>query len=112
MTARSILIWVTVVVLVLIGVLGGVRFREHRRYQRGFEQVRHKMRIGDVMGLLGEPSRTQECSVTAGWDVAASAVDPSCTTEYWYESRLSPDQWVVGFNESGEAVMKYHVVSP
>jgi len=106
---RGVLIALLVAtVLVLVAFVS-----QKRRYDRAYDAVLPGMAKSEVLKRFGKPRYLRKCTLAPSWD--ADPLDKqssNCVEEVWYFSRISPEQWVIGFDQNGNAVTKYHLVSP
>ena len=67
-----------------------------------------------VLKLFGRPTEVRPCTTfSPQWDAKPLQGQPrQCVEEYWYFSKISPQQWVIGFDKEDKAVTKYYFSSP
>lgn len=108
-----------VVFLVLLVAAGaailasGTLYKRYKRYDAAYATLQPKTSKEEVVRQFGQPTEKRHCQLKASWDAEPDKIESgNCVEEFWYYSRISPEQWVIGFNENGLAVTKYHLVSP
>lgn len=112
MTGRVL---VALLVLVLVGglVIGLLFVCQYRRYEKAYAGLERGASRSGVLESFGDPDEIQSCQGALSWDGEPLNVDaPECVEEFRYQSRISPEQWFVGFDASGRVVGKAHFVSP
>jgi hypothetical protein len=109
---RMVLLSVVVVISALI-VSGAVLWWQYKRYEYAYASLApHTSKI-EVLKQFGKPRRIRACDGSKlSWDAEPRKVEGRCVEEYWYFSFISPEQWVIGFDEHGQAIAKHHLVSP
>lgn len=106
---------VALLVLVLVGglVIGILFLRQSWRYDKAYAGLERGASRSDVLRSFGDPDEIQSCQGALFWDAEPLSVSASeCVEEFRYQSRISPEQWFVGFDASGRVVGKAHFVSP
>lgn len=106
---------VVLLVLALVGglVMGVLIALQYRRYEREYVDLEPGMSRSRVLERFGDPREIQRCQGAVSWDGEPLATGaPECVEEFLFQSRISPEQWLVGFDASGRVVGKVHFVSP
>jgi hypothetical protein len=107
-------IW-TVVGLVVLGacVLIAGFVWEKRRYSAAYEGLSPGTDVSEVLKRFGKPTRIESCNLNPSWNgEAVSTSKVGCVKQFRYFSKISPEQWIVGFDSEGKAVTKYYFASP
>ena len=89
-----------------------VLWHQKERYENAYLKLAVGTPKSEVVKTFGLPTRTSKCGLMSSWDGDRSTNKSACVEEYWYESRITPEQWIVGFDAKGQAVTKYYFVSP
>jgi hypothetical protein len=94
------------IILLILG------FCQYNRCERAFGTLTQGTPKDIVVSAFGKPVEIRSCGPVQSWEgtILDSRV-VECTEEYWYFSRISPEQWAVGFDREGRTVSKYHYIS-
>jgi len=106
-----------VAILIVCGVLlAGVPalWWQYKHYEYAYAALAPNTSRAEVLKQFGRPREVRQCSQSKlSWDAESLQIEATkCVEEYWYFSRISPEQWVIGFDEGGRVITKYHLVSP
>jgi hypothetical protein len=88
-------------------------WQDHRR-ARAYEALVPDTGTVMVLKQFGRPTEVRPCSTfSPQWDAKPLQVQLAhCIQEYWYFSKISLQQWVIGFDKDGRAMTKYYLSSP
>jgi hypothetical protein len=68
----------------------------------------------EVLKRFGKPGDVRKCDPkSSSWD--GNPVDKTsmtCIEEFWYFSKVSLEQWAIGFDKNGRVVSKAYLLSP
>ena len=103
---------VSALVIVAAVVVLGTLWHRKDNYGNAYEKLTVGTPKSEVVKAFGVPTRTSKCDLVPSWDGERSLNASACVEEYWYGSRITPEQWIVGFDAKGQAVTKYYLVSP
>lgn len=106
--AIVVCVFVATVSVLVVGTL----WHQKERYGNAYEKLTVGTPKSEVLKTFGTPTRTSKCDLVPSWDGGRPLKLHECVEEYWYESRISPEQWTVGFDAKGQVVTKYYFVSP
>ena len=108
MIALALLIAAVVVALLIVGLR-----RRYLRYENAYAELQPRTSEREVIRRFGEPAERRRCRPKPSWDGEPIKEDfGNCVEEFWSYSKISPEQWVVGFDANGLALTKYHFASP
>lgn len=107
------LVMVLILAALCIAILAISTVRRYKNYERAYASLQAGTTRTNVLRLFGEPAQIRTCEKIGSWDgEPLPANTKKCLEEYWYFTRVSPEQWSVGFDRDGKVVRKYHHVSP
>jgi len=100
--------------LLLMGAFFVIRLVwQQRQYERAYEGLQPGTGKLEVLSLFGRPSSIESCNLNASWDgTPLPAGQEQCVEEFRYVSWVSPEQWVIGFDRRGKAIIKDYLSSP
>lgn len=87
-------------------------FIVYKKYEKAYELIFLGASKADVINKFGNPSKIDKCRTNPTWDGEYLLISEKCVEDYWYFSKISIEQWVVGFDDKGNVVSKYHFSSP
>ena len=122
MTRRTISVAVALAFVGLGALVTTVGCRVHRR-QAGYDRVDRGSSARAVDELMGPPDsinlhpgdggiNESSCSKGCWWDEVVFECSSLCAKEYRYSSFFTTEKWLVGFDDKGETISKYHYVLP
>lgn len=87
---------------------------EANRYEDAYERLAPNTTKAVVLKQFGKPNEIRKCRASKPvWDAEPLQMEGTrCVEEFWYFSRITPEQWVIGFDKDARAITKYHFVSP
>jgi hypothetical protein len=106
--AVVVCVFVSVVSVLVVGTL----WHQKESYANAYEKLTVGTPKSEVVKAFGTPTRTSKCDLVPSWDGGRPLRSNECVEEYWYGSRISPEQWTIGFDVDGHVVTKYYFVSP
>ena len=116
-SVKRIVKWLAVSVFVFVVVWTGWVWHRTAALARAFAEVRRGDSPTRVVELFGRPSRvTTDIETTINWD--EEWLDKTngvrCIRQFHFcpPFTICGESWVVGFDQSSNAVSKYHIVSP
>ena len=113
LTTRKIMFALVLAFAGVAVLLVSTLIRQYRHYESAYAVLIPGTQKAMVLKQFGRPKEIRPCTLKPSWDAEPLEKQfTGCTEEYWYFSRISPEQWIIGFNEDGRAVTKYHFVSP
>ena len=82
-------------------------------YERAYAWLMPGATKSEVLKRFGKPGNIEVCRSAPSWDgdpVVNSSMP--CVEEFRYFSRISIDEWDIGFDKNGKAVTKGYSSSP
>ncbi len=112
MKAKAAIIVVAIVTTAVAAILI-LEIWKVNHYQSAYNALKQGATKTEVISDWGPAKDSKSCRSGGTWD--DKPIPPGtkdCVEELWYFSRVTPEQWAIGFDEDGRAVSKYHFVSP
>ena len=115
MTTRRSRVWLVVSsALLLIILISALVAFQLTRYGREYTRLTRGTTREEVIKRFGTPGDVRKCdSRSSSWD--GNSVDETsktCVEEFWYFSKVSLEQWAIGFDKNGRVVSKAYLLSP
>jgi len=86
---------------------------QKRRYESAYGALVPYTHKALVLKQFGKPKEIKQCTLKPSWDAKPLPKQPTdCLEEFWYFSRISPEQWIISFDKDGRAISKYYFTSP
>ena len=115
MTTRRSRVWLVVSsTLLLIILISALVAFQLTRYGREYPRLTRGTTRDEVIKRFGTPGDIRKCdSLSSSWDGnSVDEISKTCVEEFWYFSKVSLEQWVIGFDKNGRVVSKAYLVSP
>ncbi len=86
---------------------------QKKRYESAYAALVPNTPKAVVLKRFGKPREIRQCGLRPSWDAERLPKQSAeCVEEFWYFSRISPEQWVISFDKEGRAISKYYFASP
>ena len=88
-------------------------FFETKAYEEAYGRLSRGSTKAQVLRDFGKPAYDRRWCLSPLWD--EEPVQPGttpCVETFWYNSHMSIEQWVVGFDKNGRVVTKGYLQSP
>lgn len=86
---------------------------QKKRYESAYATLVPNTPKATVLKRFGRPGEIHQCELKPSWDAERLPMQSAeCAEEFWYFSRVSPEQWIISFDKQGRAISKYYFASP